>query len=114
MRGSRADARHPGPRSTLPGVREAERSLEGRAPRFDLPPSARSTARGPRCTSESAERRGFPDRLAAAYGSGAMGIDVVSVADRALGNAIERMTNAHHARRLGRLGRGAQRTPPDD
>src|SRR4051812_30706682 len=43
-----------------------------------------------------------------------MGIDVVSVADRAVGNAIERMTNAHHARRLGRLGRGAQRTPPDD
>ena len=43
-----------------------------------------------------------------------MGIDVVSVADRAVGNVIEGMTNAHHARRLGRLGRGAQRTPPDD
>jgi phosphatidylserine/phosphatidylglycerophosphate/cardiolipin synthase-like enzyme len=51
---------------------------------------------------------------AAAYGSDAMGIDVVSVTDRAVGNAIEGMTNAHHARRLGRLGRGAQRTPPDD
>src|SRR3954451_17484125 len=43
-----------------------------------------------------------------------MGIDVVSVADRALGHAIERMTNADHARRRGGLGRGAQRTPPDD
>jgi phosphatidylserine/phosphatidylglycerophosphate/cardiolipin synthase-like enzyme len=50
----------------------------------------------------------------AAYGSDAMGIDIVSVADRAVGNAIEDMTNAHHARRLGKLGRGAQRTPPDD
>jgi phosphatidylserine/phosphatidylglycerophosphate/cardiolipin synthase-like enzyme len=27
---------------------------------------------------------------------------------------IERLTSAHHARRLGKLGRSAQRTPPDD
>ena len=32
----------------------------------------------------------------------------------ACGNAIERLTNAHHVRRLGKLGRSAQRTPPDD
>jgi phosphatidylserine/phosphatidylglycerophosphate/cardiolipin synthase-like enzyme len=43
-----------------------------------------------------------------------MPVDVLEVADRAAGNAIERLTNAHHARRLGRLGRSAQRTPPDD
>jgi phosphatidylserine/phosphatidylglycerophosphate/cardiolipin synthase-like enzyme len=43
-----------------------------------------------------------------------MAPDVVSLADRALGNAVERMTKAHHARRLGRLGHAAQRTPPDD
>jgi phosphatidylserine/phosphatidylglycerophosphate/cardiolipin synthase-like enzyme len=36
------------------------------------------------------------------------------VADRAVRDAIERLTNAHHARRLGKLGRAAQRTPPDD
>ena len=35
-------------------------------------------------------------------------------ADRVAGSAIERLTNAHHARRLGKLGRSAQRTPPDD
>jgi phosphatidylserine/phosphatidylglycerophosphate/cardiolipin synthase-like enzyme len=34
--------------------------------------------------------------------------------DRLLGSAIERLTGAHHARRLGRVDRGAQRTPPDD
>jgi phosphatidylserine/phosphatidylglycerophosphate/cardiolipin synthase-like enzyme len=43
-----------------------------------------------------------------------MGIDVLSVADRTVGNAIERMTMAHHARRLDKLGRSAQRTPADD
>ena len=43
-----------------------------------------------------------------------MGIDAIAVADRAVGNVIERLTNAHHARRLGKLGRSAQRTPPDD
>jgi phosphatidylserine/phosphatidylglycerophosphate/cardiolipin synthase-like enzyme len=41
-------------------------------------------------------------------------MDVLGVADRVAGNAIERLTNAHHARRLGKLGRSAQRTPPDD
>ena len=40
--------------------------------------------------------------------------DPVRVADRVVGQGIERLTNAHHARRLGRLGRAAQRTPPDD
>jgi phosphatidylserine/phosphatidylglycerophosphate/cardiolipin synthase-like enzyme len=39
---------------------------------------------------------------------------VVGAADRALGNAIERLTSDHHARRLGKLGRAPQRTPPDD
>lgn len=34
--------------------------------------------------------------------------------DRVAGNAIERWTNDHHARRLRRLGQSAQRTPPDD
>jgi phosphatidylserine/phosphatidylglycerophosphate/cardiolipin synthase-like enzyme len=43
-----------------------------------------------------------------------MDVDVIRVADRVAGDAIERLTNAHHARRLGRLGRAAQRTPPDD
>src|SRR3954453_8951819 len=62
------------------------------------------------------ERGGFWGRSAPGGGGwlGRVGIDVVSVADRALGNALEGITNAHHARRLGRLGRGAQRTPPDD
>jgi phosphatidylserine/phosphatidylglycerophosphate/cardiolipin synthase-like enzyme len=36
------------------------------------------------------------------------------IADRIAGDAIERLTNAHHARRLRRVGRGPQRTPPDD
>lgn len=40
--------------------------------------------------------------------------DVLRVADRAAGNAIERLTNAHHARRLSKLGHAAQRSPPDD
>src|SRR4051794_29498798 len=43
-----------------------------------------------------------------------MAPDVLALADRAVGNTIERMTKAHHARRLGRLGHAAQRTPPDD
>jgi phosphatidylserine/phosphatidylglycerophosphate/cardiolipin synthase-like enzyme len=30
------------------------------------------------------------------------------------GTAVERLTSAHHARRLGKLGRSAQRTPPED
>src|SRR3954468_1919817 len=46
--------------------------------------------------------------------SRAMAPDVLSLADRALGNTIERMTKAHHARRLGRLGQAARRTPADD
>jgi phosphatidylserine/phosphatidylglycerophosphate/cardiolipin synthase-like enzyme len=41
-------------------------------------------------------------------------VDALGVADRLAGRAIERATNAHHARRLGKLGRSAQRTPPDD
>jgi phosphatidylserine/phosphatidylglycerophosphate/cardiolipin synthase-like enzyme len=41
-------------------------------------------------------------------------MDVLGVADRVAGNVIERLTNAHHARRLGKLGRSAQRTPADD
>ena len=41
-------------------------------------------------------------------------MDVIRVADRAVGDAIERLTSAHHARRLGKLGRSGQRTPPDD
>jgi phosphatidylserine/phosphatidylglycerophosphate/cardiolipin synthase-like enzyme len=49
-----------------------------------------------------------------AYRLGAMPVDVLRVADRVVGDAIERLTNAHHARRLDRLGRSAQRTPPDD
>ena len=40
--------------------------------------------------------------------------DFLGAADSAAGNAIERLTTAHHARRLGRLGRSAQRDPPDD
>src|SRR5690242_570700 len=43
-----------------------------------------------------------------------MASDPLSLADRAAGNAIERATKAHHARRLGRLGHAGQRTPPDD
>jgi phosphatidylserine/phosphatidylglycerophosphate/cardiolipin synthase-like enzyme len=48
------------------------------------------------------------------YRLGAMPVDVLRVADRVAGNAIERLTNDHHARRLTKLGRCAQRTPPDD
>jgi phosphatidylserine/phosphatidylglycerophosphate/cardiolipin synthase-like enzyme len=43
-----------------------------------------------------------------------MPTDVLRVADRVAGAAIERLTTAHHARRLGKLGRSVQRTPPDD
>ena len=50
----------------------------------------------------------------AAYRLSVMPVNVLRVADRVAGSAIERLTNAHHARRLGRLGRSAQRTPPDD
>ncbi len=39
---------------------------------------------------------------------------VLRVVDRAAGRAIERAVNDHHGRRLGRLGRSAQRTPPED
>jgi phosphatidylserine/phosphatidylglycerophosphate/cardiolipin synthase-like enzyme len=52
--------------------------------------------------------------VATAYRLGAMPVDVLRVADRVAGDAIERWTSAHHARRLGKLGRSAQRTPPDD
>jgi phosphatidylserine/phosphatidylglycerophosphate/cardiolipin synthase-like enzyme len=43
-----------------------------------------------------------------------MTVNVLRVADRVAGNAIEGLTSAHHARRLGKLGRSAQRSPPDD
>ncbi|HEY5143008.1 MAG TPA: phospholipase D family protein [Solirubrobacteraceae bacterium] len=43
-----------------------------------------------------------------------MSADLLRVADRVAGDAIERLTNAHHARRLRKIGRSAQRTPPDD
>ena len=43
-----------------------------------------------------------------------MDVDVIRVADRVAGDVIERLTNAHHARRLGKLGRSGQRTPPED
>jgi phosphatidylserine/phosphatidylglycerophosphate/cardiolipin synthase-like enzyme len=43
-----------------------------------------------------------------------MAVDALRVADRFAGDAIERVTNAHHVRRLGKLGRSAQRAPPDD
>jgi phosphatidylserine/phosphatidylglycerophosphate/cardiolipin synthase-like enzyme len=43
-----------------------------------------------------------------------MPADVLRVADSVAGGAIERLTTAHHARRLAKLGRSAQRTPPDD
>jgi hypothetical protein len=43
-----------------------------------------------------------------------MPVNVLRVADRRAGSAIERLTNDYHARRLGKLGRAAQRTPPDD
>jgi phosphatidylserine/phosphatidylglycerophosphate/cardiolipin synthase-like enzyme len=43
-----------------------------------------------------------------------MAVDVRRVADRVAGDAIERLTNDHHSRRLSKLGRSAQRTPPDD
>ncbi len=43
-----------------------------------------------------------------------MALDVLTTADRLAGSAVERLTTDHHARRLGRLGRTAQRSPPDD
>jgi phosphatidylserine/phosphatidylglycerophosphate/cardiolipin synthase-like enzyme len=56
-------------------------------------------------------------RLAAArqaYRLRTMLMDAIGLADRVAGTAIERLTNAHHARRLGKLGRSEQRMPPDD
>src|SRR5450755_1882960 len=43
-----------------------------------------------------------------------MPVNVLRVADRVAGTVIERLTSAHLARRMGKLGRSAQRTPPDD
>ncbi|HZL04609.1 MAG TPA: phospholipase, partial [Coriobacteriia bacterium] len=43
-----------------------------------------------------------------------MSADLLRVGDRVLGEGIERLTNAHHARRLGKIERSAQRTPPED
>jgi phosphatidylserine/phosphatidylglycerophosphate/cardiolipin synthase-like enzyme len=48
------------------------------------------------------------------YGRRFMAMDVLRIADRVAGKAIERLASDHHARRLGKLGRSAQRTPPDD
>ena len=41
-------------------------------------------------------------------------LDVVGAADRLAGDAVEHLMNAHHARRLARLGHAEQREPPDD
>ena len=41
-------------------------------------------------------------------------MNVLRAADRVAGNAIERLTNDHHARRLDKLGHSAQREPPGD
>jgi phosphatidylserine/phosphatidylglycerophosphate/cardiolipin synthase-like enzyme len=43
-----------------------------------------------------------------------MALRVLGAADRMAGDAIERLTNDHHARRLRRLGHAAQRMPPED
>jgi phosphatidylserine/phosphatidylglycerophosphate/cardiolipin synthase-like enzyme len=43
-----------------------------------------------------------------------MTLDLIRAADRIAGTAVERLTSAHHARRLGKLGRSTQRTPPED
>ncbi len=43
-----------------------------------------------------------------------MAADLLGVADRVAGSAIERLTTDHHARRLAKLGRSTQRSPPDD
>ncbi|MEA2370591.1 MAG: hypothetical protein QOH12_985 [Solirubrobacteraceae bacterium] len=43
-----------------------------------------------------------------------MAPDLIAATDRAAGNAIERTVNRHHARRLRRIGRSAQRSPPKD
>ncbi len=40
--------------------------------------------------------------------------DPVGALDSRLGDALERAAERHHGRRLGRLGREAQRVPPDD
>lgn len=41
-------------------------------------------------------------------------MDVLGTADRLAGTAVERLTNAHHTRRLTKLGHAAQRMPADD
>ena len=43
-----------------------------------------------------------------------MGPNVIAAADRAAGTAIEGAVNRHHARRLAKIGRSAQRKPPHD
>jgi phosphatidylserine/phosphatidylglycerophosphate/cardiolipin synthase-like enzyme len=43
-----------------------------------------------------------------------MTVHLLREADRLAGNAIERLTNDHHARRLAKLGHSPQRRPPDD
>src|SRR5664279_4140283 len=77
--------------------------------------SVTSAVPEPRCGSGSRRSRRARCRGAsAAYRLSTMTLDVIRVADRVAGDAIERLTSAHHARRLGKLGRSAQRTPPDD
>jgi phosphatidylserine/phosphatidylglycerophosphate/cardiolipin synthase-like enzyme len=58
--------------------------------------------------SHAISRRRVPYRLSV------MAVNVVDVADRVAGTVIERLTSAHHARRLAKLGRSAQRSPPED
>src|SRR3954453_9898075 len=43
-----------------------------------------------------------------------MAVDLVGAADRLAGTAIENIENAHHVRRLSKLGHSAQRMPPED
>src|SRR3954454_18905617 len=43
-----------------------------------------------------------------------LSVNVLRTADRVAGNALERLTDDHHARRLAKLGHSARRTPPDD
>src|SRR4051794_18213018 len=44
----------------------------------------------------------------------AVGDGLLRALDSRLGDLLERATERHHARRLGRIGREAQRCPPED
>jgi len=48
------------------------------------------------------------------YRLSTMTTNVLALADRVAGSAIERLASDHHRRRLAKLGRSAQRTPPAD